>query len=106
MGAQSCALRLPPTVALLPASKEVRMIRHDLTVHSESDWLPREDQLAWRIAAVASDPVEVGPDVAEMIANRVIDNASVAIDAINRRPVTSARDRALAHLHPVDARAP
>jgi 2-methylcitrate dehydratase len=31
-----------------------------------------------------------------MIINRVIDNASVAIAAINRRPVTSARDMALA----------
>jgi len=73
------------------------MIRHDVMVHPESDRLPREDQLAWKIAAVAADPVEVGPDVAEMIVNRVIDNAAVAIAAVNRRPVTSARDQALAH---------
>ena len=35
-----------------------------------------------------------------MIVNRVIDNASVAIAAINRRPVTSARGMALGHPHP------
>jgi 2-methylcitrate dehydratase len=32
-----------------------------------------------------------------MIINRVIDNASVAIAAINRRPVVSARGMALGH---------
>jgi 2-methylcitrate dehydratase len=76
------------------------MIQHDVRVHPESDRLPREDQLAWKIAAVASDLVAVDADVAEMIVNRVIDNASVAIAAINRRPVTSARDQALAHPRP------
>ncbi|MBN8907057.1 MAG: MmgE/PrpD family protein, partial [Rhodospirillales bacterium] len=37
----------------------------------------------------------VQKDVAAMIINRIIDNASVAIAAINRRPVVSARDMAL-----------
>ena len=37
------------------------------------------------------------PEVAEMIINRVIDNASVAIAAINREPVANARTQALAH---------
>ncbi|MDA8248675.1 MAG: MmgE/PrpD family protein, partial [Rhodospirillales bacterium] len=46
---------------------------------------------------VAADRVAVGRDVAEMIVNRVIDNAAVAIAAINRRPVVSARDMALGH---------
>ena len=32
-----------------------------------------------------------------MVANRVIDNASVAIAAINRTPVRTAREQALAH---------
>ena len=70
---------------------------HDVTVHPETDRLPREDQLAWKIASVASDAVAVLPDVAEMIVNRVIDNASVAIASVNRHPVVSARDQALAH---------
>lgn len=76
------------------------MIVHQVRVHPEADRLPRADQLAWKIAEVAADPVEVEPPVAEMIINRVIDNASVAIAAINRHPVTSARDQALAHARP------
>lgn len=73
------------------------MIQHEVRVHPESDRLRREDQLAWKIASVAADPVAVEPEVAEMIVNRVIDNASVAIAAINRHPVVSARAQALAH---------
>lgn len=73
------------------------MILHDVKVHPESDRLAREDQLAWKIAAVATDKVGLDDDVVDMIINRVIDNASVAIAAINRHPVTSARAQALAH---------
>ena len=68
-------------------------VLHDVTVHPEKDRLPKEEQLAWKIAQVASDPVEVESAVADMIVHRVIDNASVAIAAINRHPVTSARRR-------------
>lgn len=73
------------------------MIIHDVKVHPEADRLPREAQLAWKIAAVAADPVAVEPAVVDMIINRIIDNASVAIAAINRGPVTSARGQALTH---------
>ena len=73
------------------------MILHDLKVHPSKADLKRPDQLAWKIAAVAADKVAVDKDVAAMIVNRIIDNASVAIAAINRRPVTSARDMALGH---------
>ncbi len=76
------------------------MIQHTVQVHPESDRLKREDQLAWKIAAVAADPVAVEPEVAEMIANRVIDNAAVAIAAINRGPVAAARSQALRHPRP------
>ncbi len=76
------------------------MILHDLRVHPESERLAREQQLAWRIAAVAADPVAVEPEIAAMIINRVIDNASVAIASINRHPVVTARDQALAHGRP------
>jgi len=73
---------------------------HDVKVHPEADCLQREDQLAWKIAAVAADPVEILPEVAEMIVNRVIDNAAVAVASINRHPVVSARAQALAHARP------
>ena len=73
---------------------------HDVKVYPSKVALAREDQLAWKIAGVATDKVAVPRDTAEMIVNRVIDNASVAIAAINRRPVTSARGMALGHPHP------
>jgi 2-methylcitrate dehydratase len=76
---------------------------HHVKVHSSAENFPREKQLAWKIAEVAADPVGVEPDVAEMIANRIIDNAAVAIAAINRRPVVSARAMALAHPHQMGA---
>ena len=72
------------------------MITHDVRVHPSKADLKREDQLAWKIAGVAADKVAVDRDVTAMIVNRIIDNASVAIAAINRRPVVSARDMALA----------
>jgi len=72
----------------------------DVRVHASKDRLAREDQLAWRMAAVATDPVPVEGDVAEMIVNRIIDNASVAVAAINRGPVVTARSQALRHPRP------
>jgi 2-methylcitrate dehydratase len=72
------------------------MIVHDVRVHPSKADLKREDQLAWKIAGVAADKVAVQKDVAGMIINRIIDNASVAIASTNRRPIISARDMALA----------
>ncbi len=73
------------------------MILHEVRVHSSRSRLPREEQLAWKIAAVAADRVGVAPAVEEMIVNRIIDNAAVAIAAINRRAPTTARAMALGH---------
>ena len=70
---------------------------HEVRVHPSRDELPRQDQLAWKIAAVAADKVAVQRDVADMIINRIIDNASVAIASINRAPIVAARDMALGH---------
>jgi 2-methylcitrate dehydratase len=76
---------------------------HHVKVHTSAEKFPREEQLAWKIAEVAADPVGVEGNVAEMIANRLIDNAAVAIAAINRRPVVSARSMALAHARKMGA---
>ena len=73
------------------------MINHDVRVHPSKARLPREEQLAWKIAAAAADPVAVPADKAEMIVNRVINNTAVAIASVNRHPCMSARDMALAH---------
>ena len=70
---------------------------HDVRVHPSKSHLQRQDQLAWKIAAVATDKVAVDHEVTDMIINRIIDNASVAIASVNRRPAVSARDMALGH---------
>jgi 2-methylcitrate dehydratase len=70
---------------------------HPVKVHPSKAQLPREEQLAWKIASVAADIVPVQPDVTELIINRIIDNAAVAIAAINRGPVIAARAMALGH---------
>lgn len=73
------------------------MIEHRVQTSPSSAGLAREDELAWKIAKVATDPVAVDADVAEMIGNRIIDNASVAAASVRRGPVTNARAQALTH---------
>jgi 2-methylcitrate dehydratase len=70
---------------------------HAVRTHRSAENLPRAAQLAWKIAAVATDPAPVGADVAEMIGNRIIDNAAVAAASLARHPVASARAQATAH---------
>jgi len=65
--------------------------------HKGADALPKNEQLAWRLAEVASAPAPLGPEVAEMVANRLIDDAAVAAAALRRRPVSNARAQALPH---------
>jgi 2-methylcitrate dehydratase len=73
------------------------MKNHALRMHRSDESLPREEQLAWKIAEVAADPVAVTDEVAEMIINRVIDNASVATASLGRAPVVAARGQAEDH---------
>ncbi len=74
------------------------MITHDVRAHPSKDELKREDQLAWKIAEVAADPVEVDAEATDMIINRIIDNASVGIASLNRGPIKSARAMANTHM--------
>ena len=73
------------------------MRTHHVRVHRSDENLKREDQLAWAMAQVATDPVEVLDTVTEMVVNRVIDNAAVAAASLERHAPTSARDQALTH---------
>ena len=66
-------------------------------VHPSKANLKKKDQLAWKIAEIASDKAKINKDAVEMVINRIIDNASVAIASYNRKPVVSARQMALAH---------
>ena len=72
-------------------------VRHTVRVHPSAERLPRSEQLAWALAQLAADPVEVDPDVVEMIVNRVIDDTAVATASLTRAPVVAARAQAQAH---------
>ncbi|HLR93688.1 MAG TPA: MmgE/PrpD family protein [Jiangellaceae bacterium] len=73
------------------------MTFHDVRVHPSAANLAREDQLAWKIAEVATDPVEVTHEVTDMIINRVIDNAAVAAASLTRGPAVASRAQAQTH---------
>ncbi len=46
---------------------------------------------------MAADKVYLNNDCIEMVVNRIIDNAAVAIASLNRKPVISARQMAISH---------
>ncbi|MDH4128968.1 MAG: MmgE/PrpD family protein [Spirochaetota bacterium] len=73
------------------------MKNHYVRVYQSKEPLARENQLAWKLAELAVDNTSIDNDVVEMIINRIIDNAGVAIAAINRTPVANARSQALSH---------
>ena len=73
------------------------MITHHIKVSPSKVALPKSDQLAWKIAAVATASTAVDSAAGEMVINRIIDNAAVALAAINRTPVANARTQTLAH---------
>ena len=66
-------------------------------VHKSSAKLKKEDQLAWKIAEISSDKAPLNEDAIDMVINRIIDNASVAIASLNRKPVISSREMAIKH---------
>jgi len=59
--------------------------------------LKKQNQLAWKLAQVASDKAPLNESAIEMVINRLIDNASVAIASLNRKPVITARQMATKH---------
>ena len=73
------------------------MKTHIVRVYPSKEHLDRKDQLAWKLAELATDKAPIKTDVVDMVINRIIDNASVAVAAANRRPVASARSQALCH---------
>ncbi|MGF0117667.1 MmgE/PrpD family protein [Promicromonospora sp. Marseille-Q5078] len=73
------------------------MIDHDVRVHRSDERFPREQHLAWKIAEVAAEQLEPAPEVADMVINRVIDNAAVATASLGRAPILAARAQAEAH---------
>jgi 2-methylcitrate dehydratase len=76
------------------------MRAHEIRVHPAGRPTAREAQLAWRIAALAADHVPDEPAVVDTVINRLIDNAGVAVAALGRAPVATARAQAVAHPRP------
>ena len=59
--------------------------------------LKKQNQLAWKLAQVASDKAPLNEAAIEMVINRLIDNTSVAIASLNRGSVITARQMAMKH---------
>ena len=74
------------------------MLLHTIKVYPSKMYLPKKKQLAWKIAEIASDNAKLNKNSIEMVINSIIDNASVAIASLNRRPVISAREMAKKHV--------
>ena len=58
------------------------MIVHKVKVYPSKIHLPKKNQLAWKIAEIASDNAKLNKDSIDMVINRIIDNASVAIASL------------------------
>ncbi len=73
------------------------MIVHKVKVYPSKKYLPKKKQLAWKLAEIASDRSKLNKKSIDMVLNRIIDNASVAIASLNRKAVISSREMALKH---------
>jgi len=73
------------------------LILHKVKVYPSKIHLPKKKQLAWKIAEISRDNAKLNKNSVEMVINRIIDNASVAIASLNRKSVVSSREMALKH---------
>ena len=71
------------------------MKQYEVHIQKPGQKIHKQDQLAWRIAKMASEEWPLTNDITEMVGNRIIDNAGVAIAALNREPVKIARAQAM-----------
>ena len=69
-------------------------------VQPSKSYLKKEDQLAWKLAESALDSAPISNEVWDMVINRIIDNAAVAVASLERGSVQHARDQAMVHTHP------
>jgi len=73
------------------------LIVHKVKVYPSKKYLPKKKQLAWKLAEIASDKSKLNKKSVDMVINRIIDNASVAIASLNRKAVISSREMSLKH---------
>ena len=71
---------------------------HTVRTYKSSEPLATNDQLAGKLAALAAEQDRpLDEKSVDMVINRVIDNAAVAVASLDRAPVVSARGQAEAH---------
>ncbi len=70
---------------------------HKVKTYPSKTQFHKKKHLAWKIAEIASDNAKLNKHSIEMVINRIIDNASVAIASLNRGPVVTSREMALKH---------
>ena len=70
------------------------MIVHKVKVYPSKKHLPKKKQLAWKLAEIASDKSKLNKKSIDMVINRIIDNASVAIASLNRNCLLYTSDAA------------
>ncbi len=70
---------------------------HQVKTYLSKTKFHKKKHLAWKIAEIASDNAKLNKHSIEMVINRIIDNASVAIASLNRGPVVTSREMALKH---------
>ncbi|MBV8354690.1 MAG: MmgE/PrpD family protein [Candidatus Eremiobacteraeota bacterium] len=73
------------------------MKTYRIRVRRSRDAFPVREHLAWKLAAVAAARPALDARAVATVIDRIIDNAGVAIAAIDRRPVAVARAQAFAH---------
>ena len=73
------------------------MKTHKVKAYPSKFKLKKKDQLAWKIAQIATDKAKLNLSAIEMVINRIIDNTAVAVAALNRKAVISAREMAITH---------
>lgn len=73
------------------------MKTHTVKAEKRSGDLKKEDQLAWKLALLASKTKDsdLPAETVDMVKNRIIDNAAIALAAANEYPVVVAREKAL-----------
>lgn len=76
---------------------------HNLRMNVARETKSKTDQLDCKFAALVHDCTVIEVPVAEMVADRLVNNAAMALSVINRPSVSNARSQALAHpnaIHP------
>lgn len=63
------------------------MISNKIIIPSPGERIEKKKQLAWLLASMAAQSWNSNESIDAMVGNRLIDNAGVAIAAINRAPV-------------------